>query len=117
MRKKVIAKVGQSVQRELAYTCSQEGKSLYGKKSPADLRSFNWSNLASDLKRTMPTFHSTLEACFESKPQHKKDIVIAFLGGIIIKQRNHKVSLMQRLFSLLMYASHCPKQVRHNQDR
>ena len=111
MRQKVILKVAQLVRRELVFTCSREGKSIYGKKSPADLCSFNWSDLASDLKGTMPTFYSILESCLQSKAD-KVHIVAAFLGGILIKHNNHKVNLMQRLFSLLLYASHCPKQVR-----
>lgn len=115
MRKKVIAKVGLFVQRELAFTCSQKGNSSFGKKSPADLHSFNWSELARDLKRTMPTLYIILESCLQSKPD-KMHMVIAFLGGILIKHGNQKVNLLQRLFSLLMFASHCPKQVRCNQE-
>lgn len=110
MRKKVVFAVGKIVHKELMYTSSRQSSSAYGRKSLADLRTFDWTELAGDLKRTMPFLFSILEACMRSQPA-KKDVVIAFLGGVLIKQHNRKLNFMQRLFSILLYASQCPKQV------
>ena len=111
MRRKIIEKIGLIAKKELVYACSKEGKSFHGKKSAADLHSFQWSILAEDTRRTLPTLSSIIDACLHQKPE-KKDIVVSLLGGILLKNYNHKVNFIQRLLSVLMYGSHCPKQVK-----
>ena len=37
--------------------------------------------------------------------------MVAFIGGVLLKQNNERLSFLQRLFSLLHYSSHCSKQV------
>lgn len=49
-------------------------------------------------------------ACIKSNKE-KKVVVIAFIGGVLLKQNNERLSFLQRLFSLLLYSSHCSKQV------
>jgi hypothetical protein len=110
MRKKVAIKIGKAIHRELVFTCSDKSNSLFGKKDSTDFETFQWSDLADDINRTMPMFFTILNNCLYSDPV-KKNIAIAMLGGILIKSRNHKCNFLQRLFSVLLYASHCPKQV------
>ena len=105
----VVKKVGRLVKKELNYTSTRNAKSLYGNKSLEDLNMFNWSKLALEVKRTMPTLFSILDECIKSKDE--KDIVIGFLGGVLLKQHNERMTYVQRLFSVLLYSSHCSKQV------
>lgn len=105
----VVKRVGQLVQKELIFTSTKEAKSIYGNKSLEDLTKFSWSLLATDMKRTMPTLSSILGECLLS--EEKKAIVIPFIGGVLLKQHNEKMSFLQRLFSLLLYSCHSSKQV------
>ena len=109
-RTDAAVKVGKLVQKELRYTCSQDAKFMYSKKCLEDLQSIQWSMLANDLKRTMPTMFKILEMSVKAT-DNKKDIVTAFIGGILLKQHNERMTYLQRLFSLILYSSHAPKQV------
>jgi hypothetical protein len=111
MQKKVVTKVGNLIFKELVKTSLRKSNSLFGKNTPSAVENFKWSDLSHDLKRTMPTFFTIMNACTPSKPE-TKDMIIAVLGGIVIKNHNEKLNFIQRLISVLLYASHCPKMVR-----
>ena len=109
MRNVVVEKVGKLVKKEMIYTCSQDAKSMYGNKCLEDLRLFQWSTLAYDMRWTMPTLFRILQLCITK--EEGKDIVTAFIGGVILKQHNERMTFLQCLFSILLYSSHSPKQV------
>lgn len=109
MRNVVVEKVGKLVKKEMIYTCSRDAKSTYGNKCLEDLHLFQLSTLAYDMRRTMPTLFRILQLCITK--EEGKDIVTAFIGGVILKQHNERMTFLQCLFSILLYSSHSPKQV------
>ena len=111
MRRMIVLQVGKMVKREVEYTCTREAGSMYGITDLKELSSFEWKTLASDMKRTMPTLFNILQKCVNANDELKKSIVTAFIGGIIVKQNNETMAILQRLFSILLYSSHSPKQI------
>ena len=105
MRSSVVVKVGKLI-KKLVFTGTHDARSMYGNKFLEDMKKFDWSLMAADMKKTMPTFYGILEECMKSNKE-KKVVVIAFIG----KQNNERLSFLQHLFSLLLYSSHCSKQV------
>lgn len=53
---------------------------------------------------------TVLEECVK---QDKEKTIIAFIGAILLKNHNERMSYVQRVFSMLLYSCHCSKQVNY----
>lgn len=118
MCRRVVAKMGALIRRELKQICSDEKKSLFKNKSLLAIESFKWSETAADLKINAPTLFSLLHTCTGSANcitsptcSKKQEIAITFCAGILLRSYSERGNLVQRLMSVLLYASHAPKQV------
>lgn len=119
MRNRIIHKIGDILRKELKATCSVTNNSIFKNKSVSALETFNWTNVAADLKRTAPNLTILLEKCTtkgvlvddDVGSQRKRDITISVTAGILLRSYSERSNLIQRLFSVLMYANHSPKQV------
>ena len=56
MRSSVVVKVGKLI-KELVFTGTRDARLMYGNKSLEDMKKFDRSLLAADMKGTMPTFY------------------------------------------------------------
>lgn len=50
MRSSVVVKVGKLIKKELVFTGTRDARSMYGNKSLEDMKKFDWSLLAADMK-------------------------------------------------------------------
>lgn len=118
MRRKLVIKIGEEIRKELKQICSDESKSLFKNKSLNALESFKWSEAVSDLKRIAPLLYSLLFTLTSSTKKKiptcctKQEIPITFCAAILLRVYSQRANLVQRLMSVLLYASHVPKQVR-----
>lgn len=78
------------MKRELHFTCTRDANSMYGNKSLEDLQDFDWLLLVNDMKRTLPTLYRILDVSMGSQ----SEIKIAFIGGVLLKQFNEKMSFL-----------------------
>lgn len=77
LRNLILIKLGKAIKKEIEYSCSEAAESLYKSKQLEDLKSFEWTSLSSDMKRTMPTLHSILRIGLK---EDSKDIIVAVIG-------------------------------------
>ena len=121
MMRKLVVKMGKELKKELKLTCSHESKSLLKNKSLQAIESFSWLDVVQDLRRTAPLLFSLLFTLTSSSTKtkatinsldKKQEIPIAFCAGILLRFTSQKANLIQRIISVLLYASHVPKQVR-----
>ena len=110
MKKKIITIVGNLLHKEIKVTCSDKSASKMKQKNLSAIESFLWSDVASDLRRTAPTLVFLLESSMGSKNE-EKDITVTVTGAILLHHFSERANLIQRLFSVLFYAGHVPKQV------
>ena len=108
-------KIGKQLQCELVSSVSLSSNSLYTNKDKQCLKSFKWLALCKDLQRTAPLLSIILQKCIETNRcnVHKpdKNVLIAVIAGILLRNRSQLANFLQSVVSMILYSSHCPKQV------
>ena len=115
MRKNVMTKVGNLLQKEMMKACSAQNKSLFKDKSVSAIEQFHWSNASNELKRVAPSLFALLNTCIPEKSTIDREIGVVVCAGILLRYCSERNNVIQRLFSVLMFASHSPKQVSNTQ--
>lgn len=112
MQKYTIQILGQQLRIELASLCSEVTNSILQQQSPDALSEFSWGKLHDELDVTAPTFLSLLEMCTHTRrPRRNRMGVIGMCALLLLKYHFAKMSLVQRVVPLLLYAGHSGKQV------
>jgi hypothetical protein len=111
MRKKAIFKIGRILCREFKETCLSKNKSIFKDKSPSAIESFDWTNVVNDLRQTAPNLVSLLEASIGNQESKQTHISVVMTAGLLLRCYSQRCNLLQRVFSILLYASNAPKQV------
>ena len=112
MRKYIVQMVGQQLRSELVSMCSEAANSILRNQSAEVLSEFSWGKLYDELEARAPTFLSLFEMCTHTrKPRRNRMGVIGMCAVLIMKYRFAKMSLVQKIVSLLLYAGHSGKQV------
>ena len=77
-----------------------------------DLKEFQQNRLHAELSLKAPVLLSILlDATKTRVPRPNSHIVIGTCVAILLKHRNPKLSLLQKIISLVLYAGHASKQV------
>ena len=112
MQKYVVEVLGLHMRQELASLCSNSANSVLQDPSLDALCEFSWAKLHKELQTNAPTFLHFLEICTNTrKPRCNRAGVIGMCAALLLKHRFPKMSLVQKINSLLLYASHSGKQV------
>ena len=112
MQMYTIQLIGQQLRNELTSLCSEAANSTLRNQSADALRGFTWGKLHDELAARAPTLLTLLELCtYTRKPRMA---VIGMCTVLLLKFRFHKMCLVQKIVSLLLYASHSGKQVKLN---
>ena len=109
MKRKMIKEVGEVIKKEMKNTCLLESKSVFKDKQLSQNSHLIGSSVASDINRTAPNLYTLLYSC--TRNDERKDRSIVVIAGILLHNYSERANLVQRLFSTILYASHCPKQV------
>ena len=92
--------------------CSEHTSSVLSSQSVTDLWEFTWEKLLHELKVNAPILLSILRECTKTRrPRPNQNAVIGMCAVILLKHRFKKMSLVQRILSLILYAGHSGKQV------
>lgn len=111
-RKYVLAKVGSIVRSELACMCSDKTDSILRSQSASDMKHFEWDKLLSELEAHTPVLLSILQSCTQTRrPRPNRKAIVGICAAILLKHRFGKMSLIQRILSVVLYAGHAGKQV------
>ena len=111
-RRHLLKRVGMLVHNELILLCSDSTNSILRQQSVLQLKEFTWSKLSAELKNKAPTFLTILNECTHTRrPRSNQDAVIGMCAALLLKHRFSKMSLVQKIMSLILYDGHSGKQV------
>ena len=103
-RKYLIRKVYNLVNKELHNLCSDEVKSVL---QTSDVQEFTWDRLLNEIKAHAPMYFAIMQGCTHTViPRNNRNAVIGICTAILLKHKFHKMSLVQKIISLIMYAGH-----------
>ncbi len=108
----ILKMTGQILRRELKAMCSAEVQSVLSSMSKTDLETFTWDKLENELTLHAPTLRSILYACMVTRrPRANRAAAVGICAAVLLKYRYQRMSLVQKVIALILYAGHCGKQV------
>ena len=112
MRKILIEKVGRTARLELTTMCSERVNSVLQRSSKDVYHTFEYDEIFAELEEHTPLLLAVFKSCTRtSKPRSNQKAVIVMCMAILLKYRYGKMSLIQRIVSVILYAGHSGKQV------
>ena len=111
-RKFLLKGIGVLVRNELKSMCMDSRSSILRNTATHDLKNFTWDTLLNEASETAPVLLELLQQCTQTRRlRSNRHAVIGMCLSILLKQRYPKMSLVQRIITLILYAGHCGKQV------
>ena len=111
-RKHVVRLIGKEFCKEIQFMASENAQSVLCSQSAEDLKEFKWDTLHAKLSNKAPILQSILLAATNTRvPRPNAHIVVGTCAAILLKHRNPKMSLLQKIISFVLYAGHASKQV------
>ena len=99
------------LRNELISMCFQQYQ-LYCANSLSGLKEYSWKKLLAELDANAPVFLSILRECTRTRRfRPNQDAVLGMCAAILLKHRFSKMSLVQKILSLVPYGGHSGKQV------
>ena len=76
------------------------------------LPSSSWDKLLTEVSTYAPVFLSLLRAAtYTRRSRDNQSAVIGICAAVLLKHRFHKMNLVQKLLSLILYSGHSSKKV------
>ena len=94
------------MRREIAHLTSDNMASILNSTSSDILNEFTWDCLLAEVKSAAPTLLELLQGCTKTKKPRKNQNAIIGVLIAMCKHRRPTSSLIQRLFSLILYSRH-----------
>ena len=91
--------------------CSDKVNSILTSQSESDMKTFRWKNLMSKLSENAPVFLSLLQSLLGQETHINRDAIIGICTAMLLKYRYSKMSLVQIILSIILYAGHSGKEV------
>jgi len=102
--------VGKKIQEEIAFICSDKTNSIL-KGDKKNIVNFSWHKVFADLKYHTPSLVKLLQMI--NPKAANNHMLISVLIAMMVKCRNDKLSLVQRVFSVFLYGSAVHKEVQN----
>lgn len=111
-QKHVITALAQNIRKELKQLCSRRVMSLQRARDSSTLQGFNWDAIVDEATEHAPNLVQLLGECTKrKKSEMTQKSTIGMLLSLLCKNRNPKMTLFQRMISLVLYAGHSAKKV------
>ena len=104
-----IEEIGSIVKKEIKHICSSSHNSLL-RSCATDIKRFSWESVWEELKENTPKLVLLLSVICPKGSIILKSTIIC----MVLKQSNPKMSLLQRVISVLMYGNAVHKSVCYN---
>ena len=110
-RQYTLSNIGRIVRTEIKKMSTVQ--SILCSQSPDDLKNFKWSDIYTELKEKAPVFLGILVSATKTRSPRSRDnqAVICICVAILLKYRFKRLSLVQKIVSLILYNGHCSKKV------
>ena len=107
-----IMKIGILVRNEIVAMCTDERGSILQQNSSSALKEFTWEKLLCEAAETAPILLNLLQECVQTRDSRPNQPgVIGMCFAILLKHRFSKMSLVQKIITLVLHAGHCGKQI------
>ena len=105
--------VGTVIRNELKAMCSDKARSILRAESAAlKLNMFSWDKLLTEVSTYAPVFLTLLRAAtYTRRSRDNQSAVIGICAAVLLKHQFHKMNLVQKLLSLILYSGHSSKKV------
>ena len=128
IRERVMLILKKDIQEEIRRMCSKSTSSSLMSHDRLSLQHFRWEQLFAELRSVAPTFLRLLTACANVKRRERakkngkrgkptrpgKEVTVGICAAILLRNRSPKMSLVQRLVSLILHRGHASKMVYNN---
>lgn len=121
VKQAVIRVAGKLVRKEMMAMCKRDDPSVLRNSSREAMQSFSWDSLVDELQEKAPTFLQLLRGCIRTKRRlvsktgrsyiANENTIIGLCAAILLRHRNTRMNLVQRIISVILYSGHTPKQV------
>ena len=103
---KIIKSLSCIIKSEFNSICSDQHKSIL-RGTPEAIKTFSWSKMWDEIQQHLPTLVSLLTAITPGNNQH----LVCTIISMLLKKRNQRMGLLQKVMSSLFYANGVHKQV------
>ena len=108
-RQGILKQIMISVRREMKGLCKKD--SIFTMNLKTALETFTWEHLLGIIRSIAPILFSVVSAALTRSRSEPPTLPLLAILCLIMKTRSQRMSLLQRLISLIMYAGHAGKQV------
>ena len=112
-QKHVITALSRNIRKELKELCSRRVMSLQRARDSNTLQGFNWDAIVDEAAEHAPNLVQLLAECTKGKKSETtQKSMIGMCLSLLCNNHNPKMTLFQRMLSLVLYAGHSAKKVR-----
>ena len=118
---KVINLLSTTLGKEMKKLCSKRVNSLLRRKDCISLQEFNIHDIVNEMKVHAPSVLTLLRGCLQGRNRSRtnktksrvfdEDLVVGVCCAILLRGRSQRMSLLQRVISLILYCGHASKRV------
>ncbi len=108
----IIDYIGKDLSNEVKSLSSDKSISILKDSDTDALKEFTWDALLCELHQNAPVLATLLCKATETRtPRENRNAIVEMCASIILKHRNSKINLVQKIISLILYAGHSSKEV------
>lgn len=112
VQKHIVKLVGKMVHTEIKKFCSDSANSILKRDDPQCIKTFSWESFNSEISKFAPVLKSILQATSKMRMSNANfNVVMCVCVALLLRNRNPRMNLIQKIISLLFYGGHSSKQV------
>ena len=105
-RHHIVNLLGKEIRNEIRLMASDSAHSILRSQLKEDLTNFQWSTLHAEMSSKAPILQSVLTAATKTRViRPNTHIVVGTCVAILLKHQNLKMSLLQKIISLVLYCA------------
>ena len=115
-QKHIVLTVGHLIRKEVKELCSNKISSVQRYRDAKSLQDFSWDTIVDEAAQHAPNLvHLLMECTKKYKKREAARInqksIVGMCISLICKHQNRKMSVVQKMLGLILYAGHTAKQV------
>ena len=112
-REQMMRLIQSQISSEARHLCSTQNPCSLRRKTTESLMTMDWEELHDELSKIAPVLFSTMRAVLQTRAlsQHDQKVAVCVSVAVLLFHRNRKVSLLQRVTAMILYAGHSSKSV------
>ena len=112
VKKHILKSVGKLVHGEIKKFCSDSANSILRRDDPQCIKTFSWESFSSEISKFAPVMKGILQAtCKRRISRTDFNVVMCVCVALLLRNRNPRMNLIQKIISLILYGGHSSKQV------